>query len=119
MSAFLHSDRHTVFVAKALVTAGLHGDPVQAAIALRDCNNKALAARYREQPVGLGPLGNLLSEKFEPTVRQVNTAARSFRYQCAEGDVPETHPMFAKLTALVEKTGGHELQAESKFWSLA
>jgi hypothetical protein len=60
MSAFLHSDLHTAQIAHELVRRGLvpDTDAITIAMTLRDCNNKALAARYgsRATPTPLGSL---------------------------------------------------------------
>jgi hypothetical protein len=110
MSAFLCSDVHTVTVAAALCGAGIvEAGIVETAQALRDANNRALAARYRDTPEPLGSLRAILRDLATPDslkADRVNGLARCFRYQCAEGDVLETHPMASKLAQLIESTGG-------------
>lgn len=116
MSAWLCSDLHTYTVAAALVSAGHGSDLISVAASLRDANNKALAARYRDTATPLGPLSEVVIAP--RTAQQVNTMARSFRYQCAEGDVLETHPVIPPLMKLIEATGGEDCPTAEGCWSV-
>lgn len=116
MSAFLCSDLHTVTVAAALCGAGfVEAGIVETAQALRDANNRALVARYGHkgaQATPLGPVRQVLQAIADPAALQagrINGLARCLRYQCAEGDVLETHPMAPKLAQLIERTGGESV----------
>lgn len=117
MSAHLCSDLHTLIVATALTLAGLEACPVSAAMSLRDANNKALKARYGDAPQPLGALA-LAQNGTAYTPGQVNTLARALRYQCAEGDVLETHPIMPALARLIDKTGGETAPIVEAFWSV-
>lgn len=117
MSANLCSDLHTLIVATALVQAGLESCPVSAAMSLRDANNKSLHARYGDKPQPLGSL-KLAQNGTAYTPHQVNTLARGLRYQCAEGDVLDTHPIMPALARLIDKTGGEAVPLVDRFWSV-
>jgi hypothetical protein len=117
MSANLCSDLHTLIVATAMVQAGLESCPVSAAMSLRDANNKAMRARYGDAPQPLGPLSRAQNGTAY-TPQQVNSLARGLRYQCAEGDVWETHPIMPALARLIERTGGEEVPTVAGFWSI-
>lgn len=118
MSAFLHSDRHTFVLAAEIVARHIGGcdDIVSTALSLRDANNKALEARYGDDPE---PLGDTTIEPGRFTPRQINTMARSFAYQCSEGDVMETHPAAKLIEALIEATGGDDCSPADGYWSVA
>lgn len=117
MSAFLHSDLHTLVVAHELVRRGITtAGAVEVAMLLRDANNRALLARYKDEPVPLDRIGDL--KPTPRTDRQANTMARSFAYQCSEGDVMETHRAAPLLRRLIEVTGGEEVQTVQSCWSV-
>lgn len=120
MSAFLCSDLHTMTVAAALVGSGIvDAGIVETAAALRQANNAALAARYGDEPQALDSVREILAQLTDPqqlTPAKVNGLARSFRYQCAEGNVLETHPLAPKLAKLIEATGGEIREAAP--WSI-
>lgn len=117
MSAFLCSDQTVYNLASALLAAGLADDLVSCAQSLRDANNKALRARYGDPAQPLGPIGKL--SRTVNTLPELNTLARCFRYQCAEGDVLDTHPTMPALLALIEATGGEAAAMAEGIWGQA
>jgi hypothetical protein len=117
MSAFLCTDQTVYNLASALLAAGLADDLVSCAQSLRDANNKALRARYGDPAQPLGPIGKLA--RTVNTLPELNTLARCFRYQCAEGDVLETHPAMPALAALIDATGGETAATVQAVWSTA
>jgi len=117
MSAFLCSDRTTVAVAVGMVTFGLATDVVGCAQSLRDANNRALAARYGDPAQPLESIAALITPA--RNAREINTLARCLRYQCAEGDVLETHPTMPALLALIEATGGESVDTLQWIWNEA
>lgn len=114
MSAFLCSDKHTFIVAAEMVKLGLAADAISCAMQLRDANNKALAALYRDNPVPLGSLANMKTGEW--TVIQVSTLARCLAYQCSDGDVMETHPAGKMLDAMIAKLGGDQMPIAEGLW---
>lgn len=110
MSAYLCSDETTVCVAVAICQHTPDaGDVVSIAQALRDANNRALRARYGESAQPLGPIGALIREHLavdyvHEMADAAHDMARELRYQCAEGDVIETHPMMPRVAELIDAT---------------
>lgn len=110
MSAYLCSDLDTVAVAVAICQHFPESaDVVSIAQALRDANNRALRARYGDDAQPLGPIGGAIREHLAIDYVQerpdtAHSLARELQYQCAEGDVLETHPIMPRVAALIEAT---------------
>lgn len=115
MSAWLCSDLHTHVLAAWAVKRGLAEDELATATRLRDANNAALFARYGDTPVPLSADFTAPSNVY--TDQQINTLARSFAYQCSEGDVMETHPVAPLIEEIIKLTGGDEVKMADGFWS--
>ena len=75
------------------------------------------AAGLGDKPQPLGSL-KLAQNGTAYTPHQVNTLARGLRYQCAEGDVLDTHPIMPALARLIDKTGGEAVPLVDRFWSV-
>lgn len=85
----------------------------RAATTLRSANNAALKARYGDSPMPLPRGAAKLAEDWKKEIpealppRQAINLTNTFLYQCAEGDVLETH----KGAALLRKIQKHAADA--------
>lgn len=87
--------------------------------ALRQMNIDALKARYgnRLEPDELDPSYEFRAyAKASPV--EMHKAIRCLRYQCAEGDVPDTNPLFNELErvlALIEQSEGRKIDETAEY----
>lgn len=106
MSAFLCSEAHLSAIATWATYRKLTEDPVQLCITLRRVNNAAMAARYGDKPEPLQDLGPALHEAWRQGTRtdaEALALLKCLDYQCQEGGMPETHPDYCTVAALLKE----------------